>query len=57
MELIMLLPSYYITGYAMDPQIIKSENRVSQAKLTETINKLCNEARRGISKLQAADQQ
>lgn len=53
----MLLPSYYITGYAMDPQIIKSENRVSQAKLTETINKLCNEARRGISKLQAADQQ
>lgn len=35
----------------MDPQTIKAENRVNQARLTETINKMCNEARRGISKL------
>ena len=39
----------------MDPQIIRSENRVSQAKLTETINKMCNEARRGVSKLVASN--
>jgi hypothetical protein len=38
-------------GYAMDPEVIKKEERVSQAKLSETMNKLCNEARRGISKL------
>ena len=35
----------------MDPQTIKAENRVDQARLTETINKMCNEVRRGISKL------
>ena len=35
----------------MDPHIIKPENRESQGKLTETMNKMCNEARRGISKL------
>ena len=40
----------------MDPQVIKTENRVSQAKLTETINKMCNEARHGISKLLANNQ-
>lgn len=44
---------FCILGYAMDPQVIKTENRVSQAKLTEMINKMCNEARRGISKLLA----
>ena len=35
----------------MNPQVIKPENRVSQGRLAETINKMCNEARRGISKL------
>ena len=47
---------FCILGYAMDPHVIKTENRVSQAKLTETINKMCNEARRGISKLLANNQ-
>ena len=28
---------FHFLGYAMDPQIIKEENRVNQACLTETI--------------------
>ena len=54
MEL-MLLPSFHFIGYAMDPHIIKPENRVNQSRLTGTMNKMCNEAWHGISKFIPSD--
>lgn len=41
----------HFSGYCTDPAVVKSGKIETTAKIADTINKVCNEARRGISKL------